>query len=63
MESLNHSRKPRGIPFMSPEHSDNIMKFGSEGALPTPLERIVMVLESAHTQYHAATGKETDLPF
>ncbi|MFZ1680670.1 MAG: hypothetical protein WAT70_06585 [Rhizobiaceae bacterium] len=39
------------------------LKFGSEGALPTPLERIVMVLESARTQHHAATGKETDLPF
>ena len=34
-----------------------------EGALPTPLERIVMILESARTQHHAATGKETDLPF
>lgn len=39
------------------------LKFGSEGELPTPLERIILILESARTQHHAATGKETDLPF
>lgn len=49
--------------WLESDELGTFLKFGSEGALPTPLERIVMILESARTQHLARTGKETDLPF
>lgn len=49
--------------WLESDELGEFLKFGGEGALPTPLERIVMILESARTQHLASIGKETDLPF
>lgn len=49
--------------WLESDELGTFLKFGSEDALSTPLERIILILESARTQHLASTGKETDLPF
>jgi len=70
IDKLGNYRKNYRVPvptelakWLESDELGEYLKFGREGAMPTPLERIILILESARTQHHAAIGKETDLPF